>query len=626
MYNIYTQACGLIITVVILIFFLTQKKLPSKNKKNFNLILYTSILLFAIDIASTIMIYEIPNELITIIISKIYLMVLLATLFLTLIYVAGAAFPIKAYRILEIISYSMFAISVVILSILDLNMVSSADFIYTEGPAALYCYAVSAVVIVCICILAIAFRVQMNRDRSKLILLWMGIWVLLALVQFFFPRILVVSFAVGIGLFIIFIKFEDLEGEIDKNSGLFNFYSYVNYVNNLKRLEIKTPMVYLRPFDIIYKLDEKIIENGKREINNKLSKMKDVSTFINEDRYLILLDKKNKNVSIRDVLSKTRNEIYFIGKYYEAYYFDDITLLKDQNDIRSIISYSKDRLDNNELINVITTEMINDYYSIGDIETLIKECIQDDKVLVYLQPIFSTKKKKIVSAEALCRLLDSNGKIIPPAIFIPVAEKSGLINKLDEIVFDKVCKFIAENNMDELGLDYIETNLSVVQLADENLAKKYLDIINKYKIDHKYINLEITESAEADHTNSLKKNLTYFINNGISLSLDDYGTGYSNLSYVATMPVKIIKFDKVMTDEYFSGSKAKFVMDYSIRMFKAMDLKVVSEGVETKSQLDALSLLGVDFIQGYFFSKPIPMDEFIVFVKEFKYEEENMDK
>ena len=219
-------------------------------------------------------------------------------------------------------------------------------------------------------------------------------------------------------------------------------------------------------------------------------------------------------------------------------------------------------------------------------------------------------------------LFDMDSTITKKEVLPEISQR---INKLDEIVFEKVCKFIADNDMDELGLDYIETNLSEVQLADENLANRYLEIINKYGVDHKYINLEITESAEADRTSSIQKNLTHFINNGISLSLDDYGTGYSNLSYVATMPVKIIKFDKIMTDEYFSGSKAKFVMDYSIRMFKAMDLKVVSEGVETKNQLKALSLLGVDFIQGYYFSRPIPMDEFIVFVKNFKYDEENMD-
>ena len=266
-------------------------------------------------------------------------------------------------------------------------------------------------------------------------------------------------------------------------------------------------------------------------------------------------------------------------------------------------------------MHIITDEMMKDYYSIGIVEKLIDDCIASDRVLVYLQPIYSTKEKRFVSAEALCRLLDESGNIIPPSSFISIAEKNGMINKLDEIVFDKVCKFIAKNDMDELGLKYIETNLSVVQLSDYELADKYLEIIERNKIDAKYINLEITETAGIEQINSLMDNLQKLKSNGISLSLDDYGTGYSNLNYVVSMPVQIIKFDKKMTDEYFAGSKAKFVMDYSIRMFKAMDLKIVSEGVETKIQLDSLAELGVDYIQGYYFSKPLPMDEFIEFIK-----------
>ena len=293
-----------------------------------------------------------------------------------------------------------------------------------------------------------------------------------------------------------------------------------------------------------------------------------------------------------------------------------ITKLNDQNDINSIISFSKEKVKNeNKLNHIITDEIISDYYSIGVMEKLIDDCIINDRVLVYLQPIYSTAEKKFVSAEALCRLLDDKGNIIPPYLFIPVAEKNGSINRLDEIVFDKVCKFIANNNMEELGLKYIETNLSVVQLSDDELANKYLEIIKRHNVDTKYINLEITESAGIEQINSLMDNLKKLKSKGISLSLDDYGTGYSNLNYVVTMPVQIIKFDKKMTDEYFAGSKAKFVMDYSIRMFKAMDLKIVSEGVESKEQLETLAELGVDYIQGYYFSKPIPMDEFIKFVK-----------
>ena len=614
-YNIYTQVCGLAISIVILIFFLTQKKLKSKNERNFKLILYGSLLLFISDIVSTILIYEKPDNLFTMIISKAYLVIIVGILYLTLIYVSGATFPRKAYKIIEILSFAFLSIAAIVISFLELRIVSATDYIYTEGPAAIFSYVNAICIVILISVLAIVFREKMNRDRSRIIVLWMAIWVIFAAIQVLFPKVLIVSFAVSIGLITIFIKFEDLEGEIDKQTGLFNFYSYLNYVADLKRLGKKAGLVYLRPMDSIALIDDKAAESGRRQLNARLEKLKDVVSFTYENRYLLVFDDGNQ-MKVTKLLLKARKEIYFAGKYYESFYFDDVTKLNDQNDINSIISYSKEKLKNeNKPMHIITDEMMKDYYSIGIVEKLIDDCIASDRVLVYLQPIYSTKEKRFVSAEALCRLLDESGNIIPPSSFISIAEKNGMINKLDEIVFDKVCKFIAKNDMDELGLNYIETNLSVVQLSDYELANKYLEIIERNKIDTKYINLEITETAGIEQINSLMDNLQKLKSNGISLSLDDYGTGYSNLNYVVSMPVQIIKFDKKMTDEYFAGSKAKFVMDYSIRMFKAMDLKIVSEGVETKIQLDSLAELGVDYIQGYYFSKPLPMDEFIEFIK-----------
>jgi EAL domain-containing protein (putative c-di-GMP-specific phosphodiesterase class I) len=570
---------------------------------------------------STILIYEHPDNLFTLIISKAYLVVIVGILYLTLIYVAGATFPKKIYRRIEISAYILIIANAIAISFLRLDIVSGDDYIYTEGPAALFSYASSVFVVVVISITAIVFRDKMNRDRSKLVILWMAIWIIFAIVQYFFPKVLIISFAVCLGLITIFIKFEDLEGEIDKRSGLFNFYSYLNYVADLKRLGKKAGLVYLRPMDSILLIDDKTAETGRRQLNARLEKLKDVISFTYENRYLLVFDDGNQ-MKVTKLLLKARRDIYFAGKYYESFYFDDVTKLNDQNDINSIISYSKEKLKNeNKPMHIITDEMMKDYYSIGIVEKLIDDCIASDRVLVYLQPIYSTKEKRFVSAEALCRLLDENGNIIPPSSFISIAEKNGMINKLDEIVFDKVCKFIAKNDMDELGLKYIETNLSVVQLSDYELADNYLEIIERNKIDTKYINLEITETAGIEQINSLMDNLQMLKSNGISLSLDDYGTGYSNLNYVVSMPVQIIKFDKKMTDEYFAGSKAKFVMDYSIRMFKAMDLKIVSEGVETKLQLDSLVELGVDYIQGYYFSKPLPMDEFIEFIKSKKNEE-----
>ena len=327
-YNIYTQICGLVISIVILIFFLTQKKLKSKNERNFKLILYGSLLLFISDIVSTILIYEKPDNLFTMIISKAYLVIIVGILYLTLIYVSGATFPKKAYKIIEILSFAFLSIAAVIISILELRIVSAADYIYTEGPAAIFSYVNAICIVILISVLAIVFREKMNRDRSRIIILWMAIWVIFAAIQVFFPKVLIVSFAVSIGLITIFIKFEDLEGEIDKQTGLFNFYSYLNYVADLKRLGKKAGLVYLRPMDSILLIDDKTAESGRRQLNARLEKLKDVISFTYENRYLLVFDDGNQ-IKVTKMLLKARRDIYFAGKYYESFYFDDVTKLND---------------------------------------------------------------------------------------------------------------------------------------------------------------------------------------------------------------------------------------------------------------------------------------------------------
>ena len=190
----------------------------------------------------------------------------------------------------------------------------------------------------------------------------------------------------------------------------------------------------------------------------------------------------------------------------------------------------------------------------------------------------------------------------------------GRIVELGRIVFEKVCKFIDDNDMEELGLDYIEVNLSTVQCMQENLAKTYIDIMEKYQINPKYINLEITETAQSTRS-TLLKNMEKLNKYGVSFSLDDFGTGNSNLNYVIEMPVKIVKFDKNMVNSYFENRIASFVMNSAIDMIKGLGHKIVLEGIETKEQIERVKNLKVDYIQGYYYSKPIDVNSFISFIR-----------
>ncbi len=191
-----------------------------------------------------------------------------------------------------------------------------------------------------------------------------------------------------------------------------------------------------------------------------------------------------------------------------------------------------------------------------------------------------------------------------------------MILKLGAIVFERVCRFITEHPLELYGMQYIEINLSVIQCGDEHLARDYIDIMERYKIDPKYINLEITESATTNAKKTLLGNMEDLMKYGVRFSLDDFGTGQSNLNYIVDMPVDIIKFDRSMTNSYFENGKAKHVMEAAIHMIHGMNLEIVSEGIETKEQYQTMEDLGISHIQGYYFSKPLPENEFIRFLED----------
>ena len=241
--------------------------------------------------------------------------------------------------------------------------------------------------------------------------------------------------------------------------------------------------------------------------------------------------------------------------------------------------------------------------------------MEEDRVEVFFQPIYATAEKKFVSAEALVRIRNTDGSIIPPGLFIPVAEETGMISKIGEHVFEKTCQFIKEHDIEQYGIAYLEVNLSVVQCESKTLAETYIGIMDKYQIDPKLVNLEITESASIVRKKTLLKNMNTLIDYGVSFSLDDFGNGQSNLNYIVDMPVKIVKFDRDMTQAYFENKKAQFVLKAAMNMIHDMHLHVVSEGVETAEQLAALEQLGIDYVQGYYFSKPIEARAFIEFLK-----------
>ena len=182
------------------------------------------------------------------------------------------------------------------------------------------------------------------------------------------------------------------------------------------------------------------------------------------------------------------------------------------------------------------------------LDDIIERAYVNHKFQVYYQPIYSIKQKRFVSAEALLRLIDDEYGFVSPELFIPAAEKSGAIYKIGDYVTEEVCRFIASEEYKTLGLDYIEINLSAAQCAQDELVENTLTMLKKYGVSPDSINLEITETAAAESHSAMERNMQKLSESGISFSLDDYGTGYSNIKRVVSLPLKIVKLDKAFVD------------------------------------------------------------------------------
>lgn len=257
------------------------------------------------------------------------------------------------------------------------------------------------------------------------------------------------------------------------------------------------------------------------------------------------------------------------------------------------------------------------FYKVGsELNSIIENALINNGFEVYYQPIYSVEKKRFVSAEALLRLTDEKYGFIPPDIFIPAAEKNGYINRIGDMVCEKVCEFIASEKFRQTGLEYVEINLSAVQCMQDDLADKIISVMEKYAVRPEQINLEITETAASFSQNIMLTNMNKLIEMGISFSLDDYGTGYSNIKRVSSLPVKIVKLDKTFVNDE-GNAKMWIVLKNTIKMLKDLSMEIVVEGVETQQMLNQFAELNCEFIQGYYFSKPVPEDEFVNYVNNF---------
>ncbi len=250
------------------------------------------------------------------------------------------------------------------------------------------------------------------------------------------------------------------------------------------------------------------------------------------------------------------------------------------------------------------------------VEKAVRLAMDRDELMVYYQPIYSLNHEEYNSAEALVRLKDDELGWISPEIFIPIAEKNGLIVEMGDSILEKVCKFIRDNNLGETSIKYVEVNISPIQLIQADFADRVMAILEKYGVEPKQINIEITETATIASMSVVKENINKLVEYGITFSLDDYGSGSANIDYINRMPFKIIKLDKYIIWDAFKNDKAGITLEYTIGMLNALKLLIVAEGVETAEMRDRLADIGCHYMQGWYYSKAVSDVEFMQLIQQ----------
>ncbi len=249
----------------------------------------------------------------------------------------------------------------------------------------------------------------------------------------------------------------------------------------------------------------------------------------------------------------------------------------------------------------------------SEMESEMEDALKNREFLMYLQPKISLVTGKIYGAEALVRW-NHKGEFRMPNDFLPIFEENGFIKRLDEYMWNEAAAYISK--IQEMGYDIpVSVNISRYHITNTNLEKTLNEITARHGIENKYLELEITETLFIKNIDKLYKKMSELKNEGFVIEMDDFGSGYSSLNMLREAPVDVVKIDKYFMDELLMTRKGEIVVENIVRMLKQLGILVIAEGVEKKDQVDFLKSVRCDVVQGFYYSKPIPADDFTEMLK-----------
>lgn len=629
-----TQLVALCVVLVVTIEFFQYRRVKLLSTELFEGFLGLSIFCIVCDIGCIYASFH--PQYFSILINRIIHQFFFASLslmaFYVFIYIDLRGRKVKNYSTLELLLRAI-PLIIAILGILfgDINYSVSVKGSYSYGTLVYIVYIMSATY----CVMAIAASAYAVKNRHLVVkydfIFCFAAWLFIAIYQYLVPTASLISLAIALIVMFVYISFENSKENEDKDihsllsrnafemviDELFgenkNFYVICFSMQNTTSL--RSTYSLSTCLDCIAKSVKSIPDFSNRNIFR-----------ISEFSFGFILFSKEEltdwsaryKVSDKALLIEDSS----IQPTYIVSAVECPTSADNAESLFSLISFCQSHYEaqNDHSVLIVDKEIADKRNYILSVERLIQRAVDEDGFYVVYQPIINTKTNRCESAEALVRLKDTKSfGFISPEVFIPVAERRGLISKIGDQVFSKVCQFIKDNEVEKLGIKYIEVNLSGIQIADPTIPFRLHQTVKSYGLDPKMINLEVTETALVRSGKVALDNMEKLKSFGYKFSMDDFGTGYSNLSQVAAVKYDLVKMDKSLIWPAFepNNEQARTIMIACIKMFHTLGISVVAEGVETAEQAEVLATNGVEFLQGYHYSKPVKEDKFLEFVQEF---------
>ena len=489
---------------------------------------------------------------------------------------------------------------------------------YVRGPLKDLTYIISALYGFTIIGTVLIQRKKFARRIFWVFLLYPFISLYFVAIQYFFPKILLTGVASFTSILFAYMTIQSYTMEINVKTGL------MTEARLRKRLSAKhkAGVLYVMNIDNINLIQSSL---DVAELNQMFLHLGEIfMTHYSRNSYILSINRfaaigknidevQQKSKKIQTDIKNLSSDINSIIPIPIETYSAAIEFSRDENEYDSMMD-----LVNNMLVKAKTAQLKNlqicDEAIFVDRERkryiyriLRRELnLESEQFQVWFQPIYSLSSKKFEYMEALSRLKNTELGDIPPQEFVQVAESRGLIEMLGFVAFEKVCKFISDNRD---TVNAVSINFSVYQMMNPNVVQNVLSTIERFSLSPSNIVMEITESIFIDNYELVMNHMLALAQAGVKFYLDDFGTGYSNLTNVISLPFSTIKMDRSLVLAMEDGQKGVSLFFDLVSTFKGVGFKILVEGVETNNQNYLVERAGVDYIQGFLYSRPLPPDE-----------------